>query len=238
MKCLIVDDEEMAVKVIENHISHIDGLEISGVCYNAMDAFAFLQREEVDLLFLDIQMPKMSGLTLLKSLTYKPHVILTTAHREFALEGFELDVVDYLLKPISLDRFLKSVGKVFRFENNTTKTLPPRIEETTNEPAFFYIKSERQFIKILLDEVLFIESLRNHVKIYTLNDNYITLLGITQILEKLPHQHFVRIHRSYIVSISKIHRFTQTNLMVGKKTLPIGQIYREEVLKRLEANLI
>ena len=156
MKCLIVDDEELAIKVIENHISQIDGLEVVGTYFNAMDAFSALQRERVDLLFLDIQMPKMSGLSLLKSLPNKPHVILTTAHREFALEGFELDVVDYLLKPISLDRFLKSLGKVYRLGNHTLPNVPTLPIPPKNEPSFFYIKSDRQSIKILLEEVLYI----------------------------------------------------------------------------------
>ncbi|KAA3639565.1 MAG: DNA-binding response regulator [Bacteroidetes bacterium] len=238
MKCLIVDDEEMAVKVIEKHLSHIEGLEVAGICFNAMDAFSFLQREKVDLLFLDIQMPKMSGLSLLKSLPHKPHVILTTAHREFALEGFELDVVDYLLKPISLDRLLKSVSKVFRLENSIPPGLPNHVSEPKTEPAFFYIKSDRQFIKILLEDVLYIESLRNHVKIFTTKEHHVTLLGISQMEEKLPPQHFLRIHRSFIVSLSKIARFSQSNLMVGSQTLPIGNSYREEVLNRLEADLI
>ncbi len=238
MKCLIIDDEEMAVKVIENHIAHIDGLEVVGIYYNAMDAFSALQKQAVDLLFLDIQMPKMSGLSLLKVLPHKPHVILTTAHREFALEGFDLDVVDYLLKPISLDRFLKSVGKVFRLENNTIPILPNPIPTTKSDPAFFYIKSDRQFIKIFLEDVLYIESLRNHVKIITTKGNYTTLLGISQMEQKLPPQHFLRIHRSFIISLSKINSFTQTNLVIGEKTLAIGLSYKEEVLKRLEANLI
>ena len=238
MKCLIVDDEELAIKVIENHISQIDGLEIVGTYFNAMDAFSVLQREKVDILFLDIQMPKISGLSLLKSLPQKPHVILTTAHREFALEGFELDVVDYLLKPISLDRFLKSLGKVYRLENHSPPLAPTFPPARQNEPTFFYIKSDRQSIKILLEEVLYIESLRNHVKIVTTNGNYTTLLGISHMEKKLPPQHFLRIHRSFIISLSKVNRFTQTNLMVGEKTLPIGSNFREEILKRLEANLI
>ena len=236
---MIVDDEEMAIKVIENHISQIDGLEVVGTYFNAMDAFNALQQEEVDLLFLDIQMPKMSGLSLLKSLRHKPHVILTTAHREFALEGFELDVVDYLLKPISLDRFLRSVGKVYRLDhpslNSPTAPQHPAVEE---QPAFFYIKSDRQFVKILLEDVLYIESLRNHVKIVTTKGNHTTLLGITQMEEKLPQQHFMRIHRSFIIALSKVDKFSQTNLEVGDQLLPIGNVYREVVLARLEKDLI
>lgn len=238
MKCLIVDDEELAVKVIENHIRQIDGMEVAGVCHNAMDAFTLLQQQPMDLVFLDIQMPKVSGLSLLKLMPNKPPVILTTAHREFALEGFELDVVDYLLKPISLDRFLKAVGKVYQLQQRTVPVLQPAQEKKEENSSFFYIKSDRQFIKILLEEVLYIESLRNHVKIITTTGNYTTLLGISQMEQKLPPQHFARIHRSYLVALTKVDRFTQTNLSIGEQTLPIGLNYREEVLRRLQADLI
>lgn len=238
MKCLIVDDEELAIKVIENHVRQIAGMEVVGVCYNAMDAFTLLQKEKIDLMFLDIQMPKMSGLSLLKSLPHKPPVILTTAHREFALEGFELDVVDYLLKPVSLDRFLQSVGKIYRRQQG--QELPRVATHLSQEVSnpFFYIKSERQFIKILLAEVLYIESLRNHVKIVTTSGNYTTLLGISQMEKKLPPQHFVRCHRSYLIALAKVDRFTQTNLTIGDKMLPIGQNYREEIQRRLQIDLI
>ena len=238
MKCLIVDDEEMAVKVIENHISHINDLEVVGIYHNAMDAFSALQQQKIDLMFLDIQMPKMSGLSLLKTLSVKPHVILTTAHREFALEGYDLDVADYLLKPIAFDRFLKAVGKVFQLEEKPTLSFASTAKSATKEPAFFYIKSDRQFIKILLEEVLYMESLRNHIKIVTTTGNFTTLLGISQMEEKLPPQHFLRVHRSFIVSFSKILRFSQTHLTVGDKILPIGSFYQEEVLNRLNVNLI
>lgn len=238
MKCLIIDDEEMAIKVIENHLTHVNGLESVGTCANAMEAFSILQKESIDLLFLDVQMPKMSGLGLLRTLSVKPHVILTTAHREFALDGYDLDVVDYLLKPIALDRFLKAVAKVFRLENNVLPSSNLVSLTELKEPAFFYIKSERQFIKILLEEVLYMESLRNHIKIVTTQGGFTTLLGISQMEEKLPPQHFLRIHRSFIVSLSKIRQFSQTELSVGEKILPIGNLYRKEVLKKLSVGLI
>lgn len=237
MNCLIVDDEEMAVKVIESHISHIDGLEIVGTYYNAIDAFSALQQQPVDILFLDIQMPKMSGLTLLQSLPNKPHVILTTAHRKFALEGYDLDVVDYLLKPIAFDRFLRAIGKVFRLTNQAP-VLPIVAPEVNSAPSFFYIKSDRQFIKILLEEVLFMESLRNHIKIVTTNGNFTTLMSISQMEEKLPPQYFLRIHRSYIIALSKVDRFSQTNVCIEDQTIPIGNLYRKEVFQKLSADLI
>ena len=140
MKCLIIDDEEMAIKVIESHIIRINGLEVVGVCHNAMDAFTAMQNTNVDLLFLDIQMPRMNGLSLLQLLPSKPYVILTTAHRDFALDGFDLDVVDYLMKPISFDRFLKAVGKVFRLE----RTALPASSITTTELPWPSFKFKRE----------------------------------------------------------------------------------------------
>jgi len=239
MKCLIVDDEEMAVKVIESHISRINGLEVTGIYYNAMDAFSAMQKEPVDILFLDIQMPKLTGLSLLQMLAVRPHVILTTAHREFALDGFNFDVVDYLLKPISFDRFLKAIGKVFRLEKTAMPMAGTLVSETPRpEPPFFYIKSDRKFIKILVEEVVYIESLRNHIKVVTDNGNFISLLSISQLEEKLSQQHFVRIHRSYIVPLSRIKQFSQTQVTILNHELPIGSLYRESVMKRLNGNLI
>lgn len=239
MKCMIVDDEKMAIKVIENHINYIKGLEVASVHYNAMDAFSALQQEAVDILFLDIQMPKMSGLSLLRSLPSKPHVILTTAHREFALESYELEVVDYLLKPISLERFTKAMGKVFRLEQKQFQIqsiVPPT--PSTLEAPFIYIKSDRQFVKILLDDILYIESIRNHILIVTESKKYTTLLSLSQIEEKLPPQRFLRIHRSYIIACAKIDQFSHSNITIGSKLLPIGNLYKNEVLKRLSLNLI
>lgn len=238
MKCLIIDDEEMAIKVIESHISRISGLEVAGIYYNAMDAFAAMQGKDIDLLFLDIQMPRMSGLSLLQMLPSRPHVILTTAHREFALDGFNLDVVDYLLKPISFDRFLKAVGKVFRLEKTAlpVSNIPP-VEAPKAEQPFFYIKSDRKFIKILVDEVIYIESLRNHIKVVTENGSFITLLSISEMEEKLSPQHFIRIHRSFIVPISRIKQFSQTQVTVMNTELPIGNLYRTAVLKRLNGSV-
>ena len=238
MKCLIVDDEEMAIKVIENHIGHISGLEVVAMASNAMEAFSILQQQSIDLLFLDIQMPGMTGLKLLQNLPFRPHVILTTAHREFALEGYEMDVVDYLVKPISFDRFLKAVSKVYRLEKHNAPVFNHPVQNETEAPSFFYVKCERQFVKILLDEVLYIESLRNHVRIATADKSYITLMGLSQIEEKLPPQFYLRIHRSYIVAQNKIDQFSQTHLHIGDKTLPIGNLYRNEVLKRLKEFMI
>lgn len=236
LKCIIVDDEEMAIKVIKSHISNIRELQIFGTYNNAIEAFAVLQKEEIDIIFLDIQMPKMTGLTMLRSLVNPPHVILTTAHREFALEGFELSVIDYLLKPISFERLMKAIGKVLLLKK-IPHTIPEHHSSQISLP-FIYIKSDRQFIKVSLDEIFYIESIKNHVKIVSKSGTLITLITITEMQEKLPPQHFIRIHRSFIVAVSKIEKFTHAMLFVNNQELSIGEFYKNEVIKRLSENLI
>ncbi len=240
LKCIIVDDEEMAIKVISSHIANVKELEVTGTYNNAIEAFAVLQQQPIDLVFLDIQMPKMTGLALVRSLSKPPYIILTTAHREFALESYDLNVIDYLLKPISFERFIKAVGKVLQLKK--IKQMPPENNGaqlvSIDEAPFIYIKSDRRFIKILLDEILYIESIKNHVKIITQKETLVTLITISEMEEKLPPQRFVRIHRSYIASASKIEKFTHVAVTIAKQELPVGEFYKVEVLKRLQQNLI
>lgn len=238
LKCIIVDDEEMAIKVIANHIANIKEIEVVGTYNNAIEAFAVLQKQKIDIVFLDIQMPKMSGLTMLRSLSNPPHIILTTAHREFALEGYDLSVTDYLLKPISFERFLKAIGKVLQAEKMQQMLPETSAQISFGDAPFIYIKSERQFVKILLNEILYVESLKNHVKIITHKETIITLVTISEMEEKLPPQHFLRIHRSYIVATSKIEKFNHASIQIGKYELPIGELYKAEVIKRLNHYLI
>jgi DNA-binding LytR/AlgR family response regulator len=238
LKCMIVDDEEMAVKVIASHAQQVAGLHVAGAYYSATAAFAALRQQHIDLLFLDIQMPGMNGLSLLRSLPRQPHTILTTAHREFALESYEYNVVDYLLKPIALDRFIKSVGKVFQLAQMQQPVVAPAATAGLTEAPFIYIKSDRQFIKILLDDILYMESIKNHIKIITAAETFTTLLTITEMEERLPPQHFMRIHRSYIAAVSKIGRFTHTSLFIGTAELPIGELYKPAVLQTLNRHLI
>ena len=239
LKCIIVDDEEMAVKVIASHVGNIKELELVGIYTNAVDAFAALQQQQIDIVFLDIQMPRMNGITLIRSLSSPPHIILTTAHREFALEGYDLDVTDYLLKPISFERFLKAVGKVLQHEKiQYDNEALIQAAASNSETPFIYIKSDRQFVKVLLDDILFIESIKNHVKIVTTKQTHFTLVTISDMEEKLPPQRFIRIHRSYIVSVSKLEKFTHTSVTIDKLELPVGESYKNELLKRLNQNLI
>jgi DNA-binding LytR/AlgR family response regulator len=240
LKCIVVDDEEMAIKVIRSHIANIKELEVTGTYNNAIEAFAVLQQQVIDLVFLDIQMPKMTGLTLIRSLSKPPNIILTTAHREFALESYDLNVIDYLLKPISFERFMKAVGKVFQLEKVLQTAAESSGTQYLNkvEAPFIYIKSDRQFTKILLDEILYIESIKNHVKITTQRETLVTIMTISEMEEKLPPQRFLRIHRSYIAAVSKIEKFTHAAVTISKQELPVGEFYKVEVLKRLQQNLI
>ncbi len=233
MRCLIVEDEAMAVKVLESHIRQLPDLEIVGVHYNAMDALADLQRRRVDLLFLDIQMPKLSGLSLLKSLHRLPPVILTTAYREYALDGFELDVVDYLLKPISFERFVRAVHKVYRLQPDAFTTPPPEQQNAKAEPGFIYIKHQRTFTKILLDDIIYLESIKNHVRLVTTNETYLPLISLSELAQKLPSGRFVRIHRSFIVALAHVQQYTTAHVHTPVKVLPIGRQHKEEVLRRL-----
>lgn len=233
LKCIIVDDEEMATKVIETHLTYFKDIEIVGTYQNAMEAFSVLQTQKIDLMFLDIQMPQMSGISLLKSLSKSPYTIFTTAYREFALDSYELNAVDYLLKPIAFERFAKAIGKVLHLSQIDMPPLPlPSVSETPELP-FIYIKSDRQMIKILLDDICFIESMKNHLKIITEKNTFTTLFTISEMEEKLPPQRFLRIHRSFIVAIGKIQQFSYAELTVAKQSLPIGNVYKNEVLKRL-----
>lgn len=237
MRCMIVEDELPAIKVLQSHISHFEDLEVESIYNNALHAMAALQTSNVDILFLDIQLPKMSGIQLLHSLAHKPAVIITTAYREFALDGYELEITDYLLKPISFERFTKAVAKVYKF---TQKPLAPsntRVEDKFFSEPFIYIKTEREYVKILLKDLLYIESIKNHVRLVTTQTSYISLQGISTIEQKLPNG-FLRVHRSYIISAEHISRFSYANVSIQKKTIPIGKYYKMRFLDWVGNNMI
>lgn len=231
LKCIIVDDEPLAIEVIESYIDRITDLEIVAKCKNALTAFELLQKEKIDLIFLDIQMPKLTGLDFLKSLKNPPKVILTTAYRDYALEGYELDVVDYLLKPISFERFLKAVSKVYDIKTYTEeeKDAIPESEE------YIYLKADKKMVKVRLHEILYIESLKDYVRVSTSNKDVITHQKISYLEEKLPEECFLRIHRSFIVALRKIETYSASTIEVPGKELPIGRMYKEQVLERLNS---
>jgi DNA-binding LytR/AlgR family response regulator len=230
IQCLIVDDEPPARELLVSYIEKMDDLEIRGQCSNALEAFAFLQRNPVNLLFLDIQMPRMNGLELIKSLQQRPRIILTTAYREFAVEGFELDVLDYLVKPISFERFLKSISKYHQY-NILNQPASTENNEEPFEKAYMYFKVNKDLVKIFLKEIVYIESIKDYVKIVTPGRSIITYQRIGFMEEKLPENKFVRIHKSYIISVDKIVSYNNEEVNVQSFSLPIGRNYKQQFLK-------
>jgi DNA-binding LytR/AlgR family response regulator len=227
LRCLIVDDEPPAIEVLRSHISSTPLLEVAGECHHAMAAFDFLQRHPVDLLFLDVRMPRLSGTDLLKILSRPPKVIFTTAHREFAVDGFDYNAVDFLLKPISLDRFLKAVQKVIPQKYSGAEGT------ATESKRFVYFRSDRRMVKVPLDEITYVESLKDYVQVFGAPTRIVTRQTIASIQEMLPPEDFIRVHRSFVVAVNKITSYTTHTLFVGQLEIPIGPLYRNEVGRRL-----
>lgn len=232
--CLAVDDEPPALEVIKRHISLIPDLELTATCINAVEALHTLQQDKIDLLFLDIQMPQILGTDFIRTLKSPPKIIFTTAYRKFAIEGFELDAADYLLKPISFERFLKAVNKVI--DGRLTKTNNNEIVEKKkdSEQSFIFFRADRKILKIALEDILYIESLKDYIKVITTNKTIITKQSISSMEEMLPKDSFTRIHRSYIVSLSKIESYTAELIEVAKQELPVSRMYRHELAKILK----
>ena len=233
-KCLIVDDEPPAREVLRRYISQLPMLELCGECGNAMQALIFLQQQQVDLLFLDIQMPQISGIELIGTLKQHPKIVLTTAFDHYAVQAFELDVTDYLVKPIQFDRFLKAVMKALP-EHNTQVPVqtPVTVAEPVN-PSFLYFRADRKMVKVVLNEILYIESLKDYVKIFTTAGTVITKHSMAALEAMLPEALFMRVHRSFIVALNKIDSFTKEEIDIQQKFIPIGKLYRQQVLKDLE----
>ena len=226
LKCLIIDDEPLAQNVIENYLKNVAYIELIAKCDNALSALTWIKKQKIDLIFLDISMPFISGIDFIKTLQNPPAIILTTAHKEFAVESYELNVLDYLLKPISFERFLKAINKL---ENDASALIKTVIEDSESD-TFIYVKSEKKNVKILLKEILFIESLKDYIKIQTSNKTIITQVPISAIEQRLPDS-FLRIHRSFIVAKDKITAYTQHDFEIGKYQIPIGRNYKAVVSK-------
>lgn len=231
-KYLIVDDEPLARKLIAMHCSKMEGLENAGEFCDAIEAGNFLRTNPTDLIFLDIQMPEITGLQFVSTLKSPPAIILTTAFRDFAPEAFDLDVVDYLLKPISFERFVKSVNKFFdKMARSENKMASP---EPTSE--FIHIKSDRKIHKIMLSDVLYLESLDDYVKIFLRDKILVTRENITSLDQRLPREKFVRIHRSFIVSVGSVNTVSAEGVELGSKRLPFGRAFKQMALAALGVN--
>ncbi|MCW3116364.1 MAG: DNA-binding response regulator [Chitinophagaceae bacterium] len=233
INCLAVDDEPPALDVLKKYISSVQSLELVGTCADAVEALNFIRQHSVDLLFLDIQMPQILGTDFLRTLKKPPKVIFTTAFRKFAIEGFELDAVDYLLKPISFERFLKAVNKVMDASLNGTLSVENEQQNKTSADPYIYLRSDRKMIKVALSDILYIESLKDYIKVIATSGTVITKQSISSIEETLPKDMFIRIHRSFIVALNKIESYNHELVWIARHELPISRMYRHEVEKIL-----
>jgi DNA-binding LytR/AlgR family response regulator len=228
--CIIVEDEPLAAEVLEDYIKQVPFLQLKGICYDAIYAMEMLQKEKIEAVFLDIHLPRVKGLEFIKALSKPPQIIITSAYRDYAIEGFELNVIDYLVKPINFNRFLKAVNKL----------KPPGFGETVfgtmataSERAYLFFNTNKKKIKVYLDEILHIESKREYISITTKDRSLLTKFQIGEIEELLTKNNFIRIHRSFIVAKDKIDAFTTTEIEINKQQIPIGRSYKELVLSIL-----
>ena len=237
IKCLVIDDELPAREILKKHINGVEALELCGTCSNAVEAISFLKDNRVDLLFLDIQMPHLLGTNFIRTLKNPPKVIFTTAYRKYAVEGFELDAVDFLLKPINFERFLKGVNKVLQVNLQGSKDAATSSENHTESvPPFLYFRANRKMVKVLFNEIMYIEGLNDYIRIITAAKTIITKHLLTSLEEMLPSNEFVRIHKSFIVAINKIESFNADWVEIGKKEIPIGRSYKFTVNKILSSS--
>ncbi|HET6768852.1 MAG TPA: LytTR family DNA-binding domain-containing protein [Chitinophagaceae bacterium] len=228
--CLVVDDEPMARDVLRRYIERVPTLRLAGECSNAIDALVFLQNKNIDLIFLDIRMPELLGTDFVKALHNPPKIIFTTAFKEYALDGYELDVIDYLLKPVRFERFLKAVSKAFPKRDEVVQNNGVGNERKTGTD-FIYLRVDRKLVKIILSDILYIESARDYVKVFTTDKCFITRQTISSVEAMLSGNEFVRIHRSYIVAVSKVKSLTNELVEIGAMELPIGKLYKNNFLK-------
>ncbi|NLP58543.1 LytTR family DNA-binding domain-containing protein [Lutibacter sp. B1] len=234
MRCLIIDDEPLAIELLEDFVSKISYLQLVSSCSSAIEAISILQNNKVDLIFSDIEMPDFSGIEFIKSLDIKPLFIFTTAYSHYAVEGFNLNAVDYLVKPIPFHRFLKAVTRaqaLFNLKKDDTSSLI----FNNLEPQFIFVKSEYENLKINLADIKYVEGLKDYIKIYTnASKPVLTLSTLKSFEEKLEKYNFIRVHRSYIVSLNHIHSVQRNRIIIDNKRIPIGLNYKDEFIKRIE----
>jgi len=236
INCVIIDDEQHAIDLLSTYMSKIPLLHLQFSTTNSIDAFQYVQANKTDLIFLDIHMPDLDGIQFLRLLKGRSKVILTTAYSEYALEGYEHDIIDYLLKPIVFERFFKAVQKATDHLTITSKERPALFHETLNENDFIFVKTggRNKIVRIVLKEIDYVEAMGNYVSIHTTSLRIITLLTIKELEEKLPAQQFIRIHHSYIVPLNKVAEMQGNQLQIGKHTLPVGDAYKKTFLNSIE----
>lgn len=230
--CLIVDDEQLARRLLKEFVSKIPMLELKGMCKNPLEAMDVLSKEHIDIMFLDIQMPEITGVEFVKSLQHKPATIFTTAYSEYALEGYQLDVIDYLVKPFPLDRFIKAVNKAIEYID-LKRNAYNSDQQNGADSDYLLLHADHKIYKVALDEIKYIEGLKEYVSYYTKEKRIIVLQSLKSIEASLPSDKFIRVHRSYIVPIDKIKTLDGNQVQIGDKLIPIGRSYKEDVLKRV-----
>ncbi len=238
IRCLAVDDEALALDLLEDNISQIPFLSLAGRCKNAFEAIGIMEKENIDLLFLDIQMPGITGLQFLQSLRTKPMVIFITAYKQHALQGFELDVLDYLVKPVPFERFLKSANKALEFHQLKTrgssdKKASDKEDSGKTTPEFLFVNSDYNLVRILINDITYIEGLKDYIKIYTTGSlkAVITRISMKAIEEKLPPEKYIRVHKSFIISVSKIISIRKNRIRIAEIEVPVSDHYRENLFK-------
>lgn len=233
IRCLVVDDEPLALDILEDYIRKVPFLTLVKTTTSAIEGLSLVQSDAIDLVFLDVQMPELTGIQFLKIINGKCDVILTTAYSQYALDGYELDVVDYLLKPIAFDRFYKAAQKVLQ-NNGNGNVIPQEQTSASNSRDFIFVKTEHKIQKIYLDDILYIEGLKDYISIFTKTERIITLQNMKKMEESLPAKSFIRVHKSYIVAIGKIESIERSRIQIGEKIIPIGDTYREYFFKQIE----
>jgi DNA-binding LytR/AlgR family response regulator len=230
IRCLLVDDEPLALDVLRNYISSTNLLEIKAECAHAIAAMEILREQQIDLIFLDVNLPKLSGIEFLRALQEPPKVIITSAHKDFAVDGFEIGIVDYLLKPFSFDRFIRAVYRVVHGEQSEVHA----ISKTKPTERFIYVRADRKMIKVILDDVLYVESIGDYARIFLTTGQIITKQKISALEAMLPLNLFQRIHRSFIVNISQISSFNNTSIFIDTRELPVGPLFKNVAMTRIQ----
>ena len=233
INCLVIDDEPPARDILKKYIAGVELLQLAGECSNAVETLSFLQGNSVDLLFLDIKMPHILGTSFLRTLKNRPKVIFTTAFRKYAIEGFDLNAIDFLLKPISFERFLQAVNKVMQLDIHVSNANPQNELLSDQSHPFLYFRADRKMVKVFLDDILLMESLKDYIKVITKTKVIVSKQSISALEEMLPREAFIRVHRSYIIAINKIESYNTDSIEIAKKEIPIGRLFRHDVSKRL-----
>lgn len=233
-QCLIIDDEPIAIRLIKNHLAAFTDFTIVAECSNALEAMSILAKEQIDLLFCDIQMPQITGVEFVRSLSHPPKVIFTTAYRDYAIDAFELHVIDYLLKPISFERFTKAINNFLELESLQNNSVNHQEAAEQKNREFIFLKADKKHYKVNINDILYFESLGDYVMAFTTDKKIVTKERIGRLLENLPKKKFLQIHRGFIVSISKIESVGPGFVEINKKRLPVGRNYKPELNRLLQ----